>query len=289
MGMCVKISVSMGNVWDRTTDFLGDHLSAILPVALLAIVLPSAVSTLIEPVARAGASAAIMVNLVALILGIVGIWGQLFVVALALQPGAGRAAAMKVAGARLLPLIGIIFILMIALFALMLPVPIALAVTGFDMRAAMINPQPTVSPSAGWFITIYSIVLIPLVIFVAARLLLLTSVIVAERRGLGAMRRSFALTRGLVWKIIGITILYGIVVLVAMMAARTVFGSVLRIVLGGEGLITPATVLTAVVLAIVQGIFVVLASAFCAKLYMAVRDAREPAGGALHQPTADSV
>ena len=281
--------VSMGNVWDRTTDFLGDHLSTIVPVALLAIILPSALSTLIEPVARSGASAAVMVNLAALILGIVGIWGQLFVVALALQPGAGRSAAMRVAGARLLPLIGIIVILMLAVFALMLPVPIALIATGFDMRAAMINPQPSVSLAAGWFITVYLIVLIPLMIFVTARLLLLTSVIVAERRGIGAIRRSFALTRGMVWKIIGVTILYGIVVLVAMMAARTVFGSVLRIVLGGEGLITPATVLTAVVLAIVQAIFVVLASAFCAKLYLAVRDAREPAESALHQPTTESA
>ena len=289
MGKFVKISISMGNVWDRTTDFLGDHLSMIVPVALLAIVFPSALSTLIEPVARSGASAAVMVNLAALILGIVGIWGQLFVVALALQPGAGRSAAMRVAGARLLPLIGIIVILMLAVFALMLPVPIALIATGFDMRAAMINPQPSVSLAAGWFITVYLIVLIPLMIFVTARLLLLTSVIVAERRGIGAIRRSFALTRGMVWKIIGVTILYGIVVLVAMMAARTVFGSVLRIVLGGEGLITPATVLTAVVLAIVQAIFVVLASAFCAKLYLAVRDAREPAESALHQPTAESA
>ncbi|QQV78139.1 hypothetical protein H5J25_05310 [Sphingomonas aliaeris] len=285
----MKISISMGNVWDRTTEFLGDHLSTIVPVALLAIVLPSALSTLIEPVARAGASAAVMVNLAALILGIVGIWGQLFVVALALQPGAGRGAAMRVAGSRLLPLIGIIVILMLAVFALMLPVPIALIATGFDMRAAMINPQPTVSPSAGWFITVYLIVLIPLMIFVTARLLLLTSVIVAERRGIGVIRRSFALTRGMVWKIIGVTILYGIVVLVAMMAARTVFGSVLRIVLGGEGLITPATVLTAVVLAIVQAIFVVLASAFCAQLYLAVRDARDPAESALHQPAAESA
>lgn len=287
MGKFVKISISMGNVWDRTTEFLGDHLSAIVPIALLAIVLPSALSTLIEPVTKTGGAAAVMVNLVALILGIAGIWGQLFVVALALQPGAGRGAAMQVAGARLLPLIGIIFILMLALFALMLPVPIALIVTGFDMRAAMLTAQPAVSPAAGWFITVYLIVLIPLMIFVTARLLLLTSVIVAERRGLGAIRRSFALTRGLVWKIIGMTILYGIVVLVAMMAARTVFGSVLRIVLGGEGLVTPATVLTALVLAIVQAIFVVLASAFCAKLYLAARDARDPAESASYQPTAE--
>lgn len=275
----MKISVSMGNVWDRATDFLGDRLSTILPVALFAMVVPSTLSTLIEPAAKAGPMAAIVVNLAALVLGIVGIWGQLFVVALAVEPNAGRGAAMRVAGARLLPLIGIIFILMIALFALMLPVPIVLVATGFDLRAAMIDPQPTVSPAAGWFITIYLIVLIPLMIFITARLLLLTSVIVAERRGLGAIRRSFALTRGLVWKIIGVTILYAIVVGVAVMAARTVFGSVFRILLGGEGLITPATVLTALVLAIVQAIFVVLASAFTAKLYLAVRDARESATG----------
>ncbi len=76
------------------------------------------------------------------------------------------------------------------------------------------------------------------------------------------------------WKIIGMLILYGIVAGVAILATRTVFGSVLRLVLGGDGLVTTASVLTALIGAVVQTVFVVLAAAFTAKLYLAVRDAR---------------
>jgi hypothetical protein len=153
--------------------------------------------------------------------------------------------------------------------------PIALLAAGFDIQAAMTNAQPAVPVSAGWFVTLYMLVLAPLLLFVTARLLLLTPVVVFERRGLGAIRRSFALSRGLTWKIIGVMILYFIVAGVAMLASGTVFGSVFRIAFGGEGLITTATVLTALVGAIVQTIFVLLAAAFTAKLYLAVRDARE--------------
>jgi len=270
----VKIKISMGNVWDRTTDFLGDRLSAIVPIALLAIVVPTAVSTLIEPAARTGGGTT-GGNVAGLILAIVELWGQLAIVALALHPGAGRGPALRIAAARLLPLIAIVIILMLALFLVLLPMPIALAMSGVDLRAAMGPTRPVVPVTAGWFVTLYLLVLFPVLLFIAAHLLLLTPVIVAERLGLRAIARSFALGRGLVWKILGVVILYAIVAGVATMAANTVFGSIFRILLGGDGAMTLAALLTALIAAIVQAVFVVMAAAFTAKLYLAVRDARD--------------
>ncbi|WP_236697534.1 hypothetical protein [Sphingomonas sp. Leaf357] len=271
----MKISVNMGNVWDRATEFLGDHLAAILPIAVLAIVVPSTVSAIIAPLGAAGGLAALPVNLISLALTLVTVWAQLAIVALALDRIVGRGAAMQVALRRLLPFLGVLLVLLVAFVIVMLPIPFVLAGYGMDMQAAMANgAQVNIPPAAAGIISIYTIVLVPVLIFVGARLALLTPVVVCERRGLGSIGRSFALSRGLVWKIIGMLILYGIVAGVAILATRTVFGSVLRLALGGEGLITPAGVLTALIVAIVQTVFVLLACAFTAKLYLAVADAR---------------
>ncbi|MEG3123695.1 hypothetical protein [Sphingomonas sp. GB1N7] len=271
----MKIRVNMGNVWDRATEFLSDQISAILPIAVLAMVLPSTVSAIIAPLGAAGGLAALPINLLSLALTLVTVWAQLAIVALALDRIAGRGMAMQVAFRRLLPFIGIMAVLLVAFVIVMLPIPFVLAGYGMDIQAAMASgAQVNIPPAAAGIISIYTIVLVPVLIFVGARLALLTPVVVYERRGLGSIGRSFALTRGLVWKIIGMLILYAIVAGVAILATRTVFGSVLRLALGGEGLITPAGVLTALIVAIVQAVFVLLACAFTAKLYLAVRDAR---------------
>src|SRR3546814_5010707 len=80
-----------------------------------------------------------------------------------------------------------------------------------------------------------------------ARLLPLNSVVVAERRGVGAIRRAFGLTRGLALRIVGVVILFFVVWGVSAMAATTVLGSIFQLAFGGEGAITLATVLTGVV------------------------------------------
>ena len=40
--------VNMGNVWDRTTEFLSDNLGAVVPIALLTIFVPQSISGAIK-------------------------------------------------------------------------------------------------------------------------------------------------------------------------------------------------------------------------------------------------
>ena len=268
------MTVNMGNVWDRATEFLSDNLSVIVPVALVGIVLPDAVSTIIAPLGPQSSTATAVVGVIGLALSLVALWGQLAIVALAIDPPAGRQAAVRRASARFLPMIGVSLVLLLGFTLLILPIPIILALSGYDVQAAMNGAQVEVPTAAGGFVALYALVLLPVLFFIAARMALLTPVIVAERLGLGAVRRSFDLTRGIVWKVIGVMILYGIVFGVALLAARTVFGSILELLVGGEGVVSAATVLTAIVVSVVQAVFVVLAAAFVAKLYLTVRDAR---------------
>ena len=87
--------VNMGNVWDRTTEFLGENLGAIVPVALLAIFVPQSISGAIR-LAGSGIDQGIGQGVtLALLLPVV--WGQLAITALALDPTGGRRAAQSVA------------------------------------------------------------------------------------------------------------------------------------------------------------------------------------------------
>lgn len=272
------MSVNMGNVWDRATEFVSDNLSAIAPIALLAIFLPATLSASIQPIAAQSATAMLIVQVAGLVLTVVMLWGQLAITALAMGAATNRGAATRLATARFLPLLGLSVLLLIGVLLLIVPIGVVLGIDGYDFDTARHGAQAELSPGASGFVAIYGLILLPLFFFIAARLALLTPVIVQERLGIGAIARSFALTRGITWKIVGVVLLYGIVFGVAMLAAQFVFGAILQLVAGGEGDISVATVLTAVLVSAVQTAFVVIAGAFAAKLYVAARGAHDAVG-----------
>jgi ABC-type spermidine/putrescine transport system permease subunit II len=70
-------------------------------------------------------------------------------------------------------------------------------------------------------------------------------------------------------------LLYIIVSFVSQKAAQFVFGTVFGLVFGSDGTVSLSAVLTSILVAVVASAFSVLAAAFTAKLYRALRDARE--------------
>ncbi len=110
---------------------------------------------------------------------------------------------------------------------------------------------------------------LPVALWALARILaLLVPVVVAERRGIRAFGRAFALSRGLAWRILGVILLYAIVSGVVQLAAKLGFGSIFELVVGGEGPLSLAKILTSIVSGAVSCAFAVLAAVFCAKLYL---------------------
>ncbi|RYY41946.1 MAG: hypothetical protein EOP59_11150 [Sphingomonadales bacterium] len=115
------------------------------------------------------------------------------------------------------------------------------------------------------------IVLAALLLWIAARLMVTTPVIVREGRWLSALRQSWKLTRGMTWRIIGVILLFALISWVSILAANTVFGSVFALIAGGDRAgVSLAGVLTSIVVAAVQTGFTVLVPAFTAKLYLAL-------------------
>jgi hypothetical protein len=260
--------VKINDVWDRTTEFLSEHLRLVLPIAILAILIPTSISNSLGELRAFGPQGArIGLGVLALAVGLLSLWAQLAITSLVID-GVGARRATQ----RLLPAIGIYALLALAAVAAaaIAAIPLALASGPGSALATLSGGDPqrlaaAMTPAAA--LAAFAVILVMLILLV--RLATLLGVIVAERRGAGAIRRAIQLTRGLSSKLVGVAILYVIVATVSQWAAQAVFGSVLRLIAGGEGPVTLAGVLTGAIVAAVQTAFTVLVAVFAAKLYLA--------------------
>lgn len=265
--------VRMGTVWDRALDVLRGRVNIMVPIAVLAIFLPTVVSNAVaaygQPAPGAGASGAAsgLGAIVALVVLVAGIWGQLALLAIATDPATTREDAGRQATRRLGPALAVVIVLVVIFALLLLPAILPLIQAGLDMN----NPQSMQSLPSGTasFVGLYFIVFLLAAIVVGARLILINPVILGERRGLGAISRSFQLTRGLTWRIVGVMLLFGVLLLIAMFAAQAVTALILRLILGGDALPT-ITFLSSTVGAVVSTALTVVAAAFTAQLYVAI-------------------
>jgi hypothetical protein len=159
----------------------------------------------------------------------------------------------------------VVFVLLIpAVAPLALAMPDAAAMTPEVMGAAIAGLGATTRG----ILVLYALALAAALIWLVARLVLLNPVVVNERAGVASIRRSFALTHGLTWKIIGLAILFLIVAGVVRLAARLVSGIVFGLALGDSNAGLAAMLAAAVVGAVTAGITIVWAC-FVAQLYLA--------------------
>lgn len=274
--------VRMGNVWDRTAEFLSENIGAIVPLAIIAFFVPASIEGNFEA-ARVGAGAGLKlaIGVLQLAFAILSLWGSLAITAMALDP-AGAPAAARVASRRLPAMLVVSLVMFVVILLLAAPVAAMLMRSGFDFMAMDDMSSFQLDAATGGMIALYALVVGVILLWIAARLIVTTAVIVRERQMLGALGRAWRLTRGHALRIVGVLILYAVVAWVAYLAAATVFGSIFALVAGGEGEgVTLAGVLTSIVTAAVQAGFSVLGAAFSAKLYLAlVGEAELRAAGA---------
>ncbi|KQN24159.1 hypothetical protein ASF00_14960 [Sphingomonas sp. Leaf34] len=267
--------VKMGTVWDRTVEVLNGRTGMIAPIALVGMLLPSVVRDGFVAYATPGTISFALVGVI-LAIGTLAalLWAQLAIVAIATDPATDAASARRQAGARLLPALGVTALLTVLALLLAVPPVIVLIQSGFDVSAAASGSSVQMTPpsaGAAGFTGLYALAYLVAALWIGARLVLLNPVILNERRGIGAIRRSVQLTRGLTWRIIGVLILFAIVMLVSTWAAQSVTGVIFRLALGADGIVT-ATFLSGIAATIVTTAFTVLAAVFTAQLYVAVRE-----------------
>lgn len=277
----------LGTVWERAAEFAGERIGALSPIALGAIALPTVLNAGLQLVVLgAGPGLRLTMLALALLLSIVSMWGSLVVTAWAIDPGS-RAAAAALARRRL-PAVLLVSIVVGAVAALIfLPIPLFLGLRGYDLAQmfsgataqATIDTRPTIDPQTGGLIGLYLLALIPLMATLFVRLILLGPVVLREGLLLGAVRRSWVLTRRHGWRVFGTLLLFFVIAGIAQLAAQTVFGSVFTLLFGAgpAGTLTLAIGLTLLVQAIVQTLIIVLLAAFQGKLYAALSAEAAPA------------
>lgn len=268
--------VKMGNVWDRASAVLNARAAVLAAVAIPTLWLPGVVRAALtayvvpDVTAGGGRAVAIALALVSLALAVVSVWGQLALIAIATDPAITRSAAARRATARLLPAVGIALLLLIALLVILIP-PIA-AVARADIDWAGVSAgtvRPAIAPGVAVFIGVYGLLVGIVLLFVGPRLMPLHAVVLHEARGIGAVRRSWALTRRHTWRLIGVLLLFGIVLSVAVGAAQSVTGVIVRLILGPDGIAT-ATFVAAIVAGAVSTALAVAAVVFTGQLYLAL-------------------
>jgi hypothetical protein len=265
--------VQMGTVWDRTTAAASTLLGAIMPIAIVLVFLPISVQLSLRPLLEK--SVAVEKFGVLAICWAIELLGTLAIIVLSLGATNRTSEALRTALRRWPVVIGVMLALIVVAGLAAVPMWVAMRMSGMDMaaiEAGHATPPSAITPGIALFLLLYMLVYLVVLLWATARLLVIEPVILAERHGLGAIKRAFTLTHGLTWRIVGVILLYGIVASIAALAAETVFGSILRLIAPDDGDIGIATVITAVIVAAISAAFKVLAAIFVAQLYLAVAD-----------------
>jgi uncharacterized membrane protein YidH (DUF202 family) len=143
--------VNMATVWDRSTEFLSDNLSAIVPVSLLSIFVPySIVGNLIPLLSQSNDMGRATLSAIMVALAILVFWGGLAITALAIDPAGGRAAATQMALRRLLPALAAWLCCAIGLILLAVPIFIGIGLAGRGFLGPLAGGRPDASGAPRW-------------------------------------------------------------------------------------------------------------------------------------------
>lgn len=260
--------IRIGDVWDRTVDVLRGRAGILTSIALITLVLPGVVGAALGTVLPLGSAVAVAGPLIRLGVLVLLILGVLAMTAVASDPAVDRAQALRIAGERLLPALGVIVVLVLAAIVVFIPAGALLALSGATLSIGGKLDMSHAAPgyTAGVGLSVLLAVLLGL--WFSARIVPLFGIVTNERRGLGALRRSLTLTKGSTLKLIGVLILYFIITTVAMLAATSVVGVVARLILGGDAVGGVAFVV-AVVSTLISAGATMLQSVFYARFYVA--------------------
>ncbi|WP_184503806.1 hypothetical protein [Sphingomonas endophytica] len=260
--------VRIGDVWDRTVDVLRGRTAILIGIALLTLVLPGIVAGALGTVVPLQDPFIVAVPLVRLAMLVLLVLGVLAMTAVASDPAVDRAQGLRIAAQRLLAALGVLIALVLAALALFIPAGVLFRLSGATLSGEgtldMSHAASGYAAGAGLLVLLAAL----LGLWLSARIVPLFGIVVNERRGFGALRRSLALTKGSTLKLIGVLILYFILTTVAMLAATMVSGVVARLALGGDATAGVAFVV-AVVRTLISAGATTVQSVFYARFYVA--------------------
>jgi len=259
--------LSVTTAWNETVAFVKAEARLLFPLAFMLIALPAAVLRAIVPTPQPGelppAGLWIAWVVVTMILALIG---NLAISYLAIRAGASVREALVQAVRRGAVLLAAALLVGCAAVALILLVTMIL---GIAFAGASLGSGGTPGPAQLRSMTLAFILLVlPVVIYFAARLAMMTPVAAAERAGpFSIISRSWRLTAGHALKLVGLLLIIGAVSLVLQIAVESIFGIAFRVTAGPAepGSISAIAILLA--LAALNTVVAVYAGSLLAKVY----------------------
>jgi hypothetical protein len=262
--------VKMGNVWDRTGEVLNGRGGMLAGIAILTLFVPAAIQAAVVAYSQPGRTTTLIGVALSIAVAIAALWGQLAIIAASTDSTTGRAAAQRQASARLPAALLVAIVLALIFLVAFLPAAGLMVAAGMDF-SRMASGVPSTPTAYGplYLALLYILVVLITALFLGARMLPLYAVVLHERLGVGAIRRSWQLTRRHTWRLVGVVLLFLVVLLIATWAAQSVVGLIVRLILGGDAVATVTFVASLAGQAVSTGLTLV-AIVFSAQLYVAL-------------------
>ena len=265
-------NLSITTAWNEAWEFFKREAGLILPVAFLLLALPGALLQMTMPVPAVPGQmpeGGLWLLLVPLVV-VASMVGTIAITYLALRPGSSVGEALQVALRRFIMLFAAS--LLIAIGAAIVFVPVLFVVGG----AAVMSTGGNAAAATG---TVVLVMLVFVLAFIArwVRLMLMTAVTAAEPVGpIGIIQRSWELTAGHFWKLLGFTILLVIVAFVISLVVGAIFGLLLVAVAGAPQPGSVSMILLTLVSALVQSVFGAIFATLLARIYAQLTGAGTP-------------
>jgi|SRR5947209_7085206 len=262
------MNLSITRAWDETVSFVKQEAGTLFLIVFALAVLPGLIlqavaGRLVGDANLAPAAAADPASLTAAALAIplmlipilaLSIWGNLTITLLAMRRETVIGSAFRHAARRILPLLGAALLFGLAAAVIAVPV-IGAAGIGMGMRRLGLA-------------MLLLLVLMLLAIFFAIRLMLMTPIAAAEPLGpIGIIRRSWQLTAGHFWKLLGFFILLLIVFLVVFVVINSIGGILMTMTAGQPKPGTVGSFVLQLVTGIVQAVWATYFVVLMARIY----------------------
>lgn len=251
--------LSLSSAWDESRAIFSREGSLLFAVTLALIVLPMVVVGLIVPTSSADQQGYhVVLQLIAALIAMVG---QLALIRLALGPATTVAEAISHGARRFPALLGAMLLLILFLALLFVPLMIVLAATG-----ALTVDGAGVPSGAG---ALVALLLVIGILLVSVKFVMIAPVASAERVGpLTILKRSWSLTGGHYWKLLGLIVLISIVAIVLMLAAGAIGGILGALISPDLEPFSLGALVLSLFAAVAQGVFTIFSSVMLTRVYV---------------------
>jgi hypothetical protein len=254
-------ALSATTAWNETMAFFRREAGLIMPIALLLLAVPSAALQLVVPTPPAGQAPGLGLWVILLPLVVIAsIIGTVAISFLALRPGTSVGEGLQVGIRRFLPLLGASILIGIAAFILM--IPLALLFIGDVSAGGAVDPGR---------LSLFVLAFLVISLFFWVRLMLMTPVAAIEGLGpIALIRRSWSLTRGHFWKLLGLFLIVSIIGFIILFVVTTIIGLLVLALAGpmepGSTSFIVMTILSSLLSAVFSAILITLLSRIYAQL-----------------------